>query len=127
MKDNTKSRSSDTGADIKKQLRLALTRATLLAVLAVSVGFIQAADHAEAPFSATSNPCFSDQDCHSGRQCFFPVGSCGEDEQAGRCGERPACSDFPRPACGCDGITYRNFCSAAAAGVSVRYAGECVK
>lgn len=70
--------------------------------------------------------CFSNGDCGADSYCAFPVGSCGEDEQAGMCRQRPeVCIDIYDPVCGCDDRTYSNACFAALAGVSVRHEGEC--
>lgn len=75
---------------------------------------------------AVGTPCTSDTDCGPSvwDYCKFPVGSCGEDDQPGKCAKAtPACNRMMQPVCKCDGNTAHNSCTAGPA--SLRSLGEC--
>lgn len=65
--------------------------------------------------------------CADGQYCNYPpAANCGRADATGICAPTPGpCTRESRPVCGCDGTTYGNACTAAAAGVSVETQGEC--
>lgn len=64
--------------------------------------------------------------CGAGQYCKIPAGMCRTADALGYCAPKPqVCSQQYNPVCACNGETYANACTAAAAGVSVAYKGEC--
>jgi hypothetical protein len=73
--------------------------------------------------TAGGTVCYDNDACDPGGYCHRPPGIC---TSAGRCAPRPdACTADWTPVCACDGRTYSNACTAAAAGENVAYEGEC--
>jgi hypothetical protein len=66
-------------------------------------------------------------ECPANQFCnYAPGASCGEADAPGHCAVRPqACAEVFKPVCGCDGKTYSDACSAAAAAVGIRADGTC--
>ncbi len=74
---------------------------------------------------STTSPttCTSNADCASGDYCKTARYVCGS---SGSCAPKPTvCQEIADPVCGCDGQTYGNPCSAAAAGVNIASEGTC--
>jgi Kazal-type serine protease inhibitor domain len=65
--------------------------------------------------------------CSDPQYCNFPIDTmCGSGDQFGQCADKPtACTKELHEVCGCDGMTYGNPCTAAAAGVSIQKDGAC--
>lgn len=68
--------------------------------------------------------CLNNSDCVKNYFCSKSRGQC---ERPGICLKLPElCPSVITPVCGCDGVTYNNFCVAAMSGVSIAYHGKCV-
>ncbi|ETR69225.1 MAG: hypothetical protein OMM_04070 [Candidatus Magnetoglobus multicellularis str. Araruama] len=69
-------------------------------------------------------------ECQDNAECvrnYYCAKSRGNCERRGVCLKQPEiCPSVVTPVCGCDGITYNNFCVAAVSGVSIAYHGACV-
>lgn len=65
--------------------------------------------------------------CPEGQFCDFPEDAqCGAADQPGTCQPKPEmCTQQYDAACGCDGQTYGNACSARMAGTDVAHEGAC--
>ena len=66
--------------------------------------------------------------CPADQYCDFPADAlCGFADATGTCAPIPeSCTADDDPACGCNGTTYENACSAHRAGVTVDYEGPCL-
>ncbi len=79
------------------------------------------------PTSATNCGGIAGLQCGDGEYCAFDLDArCGAGDQMGTCAAIPeVCTQQYVPVCGCNGQTYGNTCTAAAAGVAVSAEGEC--
>ena len=68
--------------------------------------------------------CWGDDMCQPFGYCQYPDGGCWA--ETGFCTPIPeACIALYDPVCGCDGVTYGNYCGMQAASQSMAYDGEC--
>lgn len=69
--------------------------------------------------------CFEDSMCPLGQYCWYPDGECDIIE-SGHCKVIPeVCFDLWDPVCGCDNVTYGNYCEMQVAKQSMLYEGPC--
>ena len=75
------------------------------------------------PGECKAPACKDNAACSKADYCAKDIGDC---DGEGTCQPRPDVCPFGwAPVCGCDGVTYGNSCTAAAAGVNVEHMGEC--
>ncbi len=68
--------------------------------------------------------CWDDGMCPDGYYCQYPDGGCWA--ETGACSMIPeACIQLYDPVCGCDGVTYGNYCDMQAESQSMAHEGEC--
>src|ERR1044071_4807042 len=98
----------------RKPLLLALA-------LAASMALPAAAQQKASP--PTGPECKDNGQCDRAQYCQKRAGKCSG---PGHCVVRPQnCIEIFDPVCGCDNVTYSNFCFAAMVGVNVQHAGAC--
>ncbi len=68
--------------------------------------------------------CYSNANCPRNYFCYLPPGQCTGSGVCYFSGDEP-CPPTYDPECGCDGVTYSNYCVRIAAGVSLAHEGEC--
>ncbi|HEX6862669.1 MAG TPA: Kazal-type serine protease inhibitor domain-containing protein [Thermoanaerobaculia bacterium] len=94
----------------------------IVGLLFLTAGTTEAAAQRPAEWKA-GKACKDNGECDRSQYCQARAGKC---QGPGECVVRPQiCPLIFDPVCGCDGMTYSNFCFAAMAGVNVRSVGAC--